>query len=370
MSLPQIDDFSQLFLNDVALLDVRAQVEFTQGAFPQACNIPLLNDNERQQVGLCYKKRGQDKAIELGYSLVSGEVKAARLAQWADFFSRHPQAVLYCFRGGMRSKITQQWLYDEAGLSIPRVTGGYKALRQFMLQRIELAAKTMQFIILSGRTGCGKTLLLDQLSNKIDLEKLYHHRGSAFGNHVQPQPSQIDIENALAIALLKFQHKNQHTLVLEDESACIGGRRIPDQIVTAMQRAPVVLLQVEQQTRVDIIFDEYITEALKEYSDFYGEEAGFKKWAEFLATSMDKIQRRLGGKAHKELKAILEQAISQQCSQNNTEKHREWIARLLFDYYDPMYDYQLSKKQQRIIFSGSQSQVLDYLRSKVSSLSG
>ena len=34
---------------------------------------------------------------------------------------------------------------------------------------------------------------------------------------------------------------------------------------------------------------------------------------------------------------------------------------LLIDYYDPMYAYQLSKKADRISFTGSREEVLDYL---------
>ena len=362
MSLPQIDNFQQLFLNDIAMLDLRAPVEFSQGAFPHSFNIPLMSDEERQQVGLCYKTQGQEKAIELGYKLVSGDIKAHRVQQWVQFFQQYPQAVLYCFRGGMRSKITQQWLYDEAGLSVPRVIGGYKALRQFMLQQIEHAAQTMRFMVLSGRTGSGKTLLLAEINNKVDLEGLYHHRGSAFGNHVQPQPSQIDIENTLAVELLKLQHKKISSLVVEDESACIGARRLPDTIVNMMRMAPIILLQVDDQSRVEIIFDEYIHRALQEHIDFYGEEQGFEKWSAFLLTSLDKIQRRLGGQKYRELRGLMQQAIQQQVSQNNTDLHRQWISRLLFEYYDPMYDYQLSKKQDRIVFTGSSSQVVDYLR--------
>ncbi len=259
----------------------------------------------------------------------------------------------------------QQWLYEKTGKKIPRIKGGYKALRQFLLQQLDAVAETMQFVILSGRTGTGKTLLLDQLEDtanlgKLDLEKLYHHRGSVFGKHVEPQPSQIDIENTLAIQLLKFQYSKQCRLLLEDESPCIGARRIPDNIVNAMRHAPILLLETDADERIDIIFDEYITQALSEYINFYGEEVGFEKWTQYLTTALDKIQRRLGGKTHAELKTILHEAVQKHRNHNNSEQHREWIARLLFDYYDPMYDYQLNKKSDRIIFNGNRKQIIDY----------
>ena len=48
-------DYLSLFLNDTPLLDVRAPVEFAKGAFPGAANISLINDDERHQIGICYK---------------------------------------------------------------------------------------------------------------------------------------------------------------------------------------------------------------------------------------------------------------------------------------------------------------------------
>ena len=71
--------FFTLFTRNVPLIDARAPVEFAQGAIPTACNLPLLNDSERHQIGVRYKKAGQQAAIALGNNLVRGEVKAARV---------------------------------------------------------------------------------------------------------------------------------------------------------------------------------------------------------------------------------------------------------------------------------------------------
>ena len=100
-------DYRDIFLNDRPLMDVRAPVEFLKGAFPQALNRPLMNDIERQKVGTCYKQQGQDAAIALGHQLVGGTVKAERIAAWAEFARANPDGYLYCFRGGLRSQITQ-----------------------------------------------------------------------------------------------------------------------------------------------------------------------------------------------------------------------------------------------------------------------
>src|SRR5680860_47878 len=96
------DDYLSLFLNNTPLLDVRAPVEFDKGHLPGAINAPLMNDDERHLVGICYKEQGQSKAIELGHQLVQGDIKAQRLEAWKHFCTQHPDGYLYCFRGGLR----------------------------------------------------------------------------------------------------------------------------------------------------------------------------------------------------------------------------------------------------------------------------
>jgi tRNA 2-selenouridine synthase len=364
MELPQVDDYHSLFLNDTPLLDVRAPVEFSQGAFPLTENYPLINDEERTEIGIRYKHLGQDEAIKLGHTLVQGEVKSERVDHWQRFIQQHPQGVLYCFRGGMRSKISQQWIYEKTGIIYPRVKGGYKAMRRFLIDELELSTQRIEPIILGGRTGIGKTLFLKNIKQQIDLEGLFHHRGSVFGKHATPQPTQIDIENALSIELIKHLEQSHTKIVLEDEGSNIGSRRLPENLIHKMRQSPVVLLEASIEKRIDITFQEYIIEALAEYQALYGEEHGFLRWSEQLHEAIDKIQRRLGGVRHKELQTLLSDALHQQAS-GNIDAHKEWIKLLLVDYYDPMYDYQLSKSQERVVFKGTESELYEYLTVKL-----
>jgi tRNA 2-selenouridine synthase len=362
MELPQIDDYRSILLSNTPLLDVRAPVEFDQGAFPNTENFPLINDQEREEIGIRYKNHGQDEAIKLGHERVQGEIKAQRVNHWQNFFTRHPHGVLYCFRGGMRSKISQQWIYEQTGQVYPRIKGGYKAMRRFLIDELETSAHKLRPVMLGGRTGIGKTVLLKKIQQQIDLEGIYHHRGSVFGKHVTPQPSQIDIENSLSIEILKLLDKDHAQIVIEDEGSNIGSRLIPDVLFEKMKQSPLVLLDASVDERVDITFQEYIIESLSEHQKFHGDEAGFASWSEQLQLSIDKIQRRLGGVRHKELKALLTDTIKEQLSTGNAEPHKEWIKILLLDYYDPMYDFQTAKKQDRIVFKGQQDDVLSYLK--------
>jgi tRNA 2-selenouridine synthase len=209
-------DYLSILLSDTPLLDVRAPMEFAQGAFPHAKNWPLMNDEERHHVGLTYKQKGQDQAIELGHELVSGHIKQARVAQWVEFAKANPQGYLYCFRGGLRSRISQQWL-AEAGIQYPRIIGGYKAMRTFLLESLEQNIDASSFVLVAGFTGCGKTEVMKELTAAIDLEMLAHHRGSSFGKHATDQPVQIDFDNRLAIALLRLSTRGIKKIALEDE---------------------------------------------------------------------------------------------------------------------------------------------------------
>jgi len=363
IELPQLDDFRSLFLNNTQLLDVRAPVEFNQGAFPLTKNIPLINNQERTDIGIRYKNAGQDEAIRLGHELVQGKIKDERVEQWTHFVKQNPEGVLYCFRGGMRSKISQQWIYEKTGIVYPRVKGGYKAMRRFLIEQLEESSQRISPVILSGRTGIGKTLFLNKITQKIDLEGLYHHRGSVFGKHVTPQPSQIDIENNLSIELLKHLQQEHTKIILEDEGGNIGSRRLPECLIQKMKISPVILLEADIEERIEITFQEYIIQALAEHQEFYGTEKGFNSWTEQLLENIDKIQRRLGGVRHKKLKNMLQNAIKKHIA-GERESHKEWIKVLLVEYYDPMYDYQLNNKKERIIFKGNKNEVFDFLNEK------
>ena len=201
LDLPLADDFRNIVLEDRPLIDVRASVEFLKGAFPTSVNLPLMNDEERHLIGIRYKEHGNASAVQLGKALVE-PVKQERVKAWVDFVKAHPDAYLYCFRGGQRSQISQRWL-DESGQSIVRLDGGYRAFRRWLIEELDTSIDSFDAIVLGGRTGSGKTILLQKIQNIIDLEALANHKGSSFGRHITPQPTQIDFENALAYDLIE-----------------------------------------------------------------------------------------------------------------------------------------------------------------------
>lgn len=100
-------DYRAILASDTPLIDVRAPIEFAQGAMPAALNLPLMNDDERAAVGTCYKRQGPDAALALGHSLVNGETREARISAWREASLAHPEGYLCCARGGQRSHISR-----------------------------------------------------------------------------------------------------------------------------------------------------------------------------------------------------------------------------------------------------------------------
>lgn len=352
---------------DTPLIDVRAPVEFLQGALPGAVNLPIMNDQERAIVGTLYKQQGRDAAVARGHDLVSGEIREARLAQWADFIRRHPEAVIYCFRGGLRSQITQRWL-AEAGLARPLLAGGYKVARHFLREQIDQFAAAHSLLILSGPTGSAKTRLLWQaqkFSPVVDLEGLAQHRGSAFGGATDLQPTQVNFENTLAVRLLKLSvGRTAQKVLVEDESRLIGRCAIPESFFARMRASEVLFIEEPFECRVENIFKDYIVETS------IGKGGLAKGLAQFASyqKSLLQISSKLGGLRTQEI--LQDLMASQHCFLQNPrdlESNKIWIGKLLSYYYDPMYAKSLAKRDPKIIFRGNTAATLEYVRSQFQS---
>ena len=355
-------DFKSIVLNNTPLLDVRAPVEFTQGSFINAANFPILTDKERELVGIRYKANGNAAAILLAEELIKQTGKKERVLGWTKFIKENPSALLYCFRGGQRSGIAQTWL-EEEGIQITRLEGGYKKFRNFLMEESERVSAKLDTIIVGGRTGSGKTILLLELENMIDLEGLANHRGSSFGNFALSQPAQINFENNLAYKLIQFEEKGFSKLVIEHESHHIGRAFIPKPVFHNLMDGKLVILETPMDVRVDITHNEYVTEAINSYTEMYGDD-GFKEWSDDVNKSLDKIKKRLGSELHLELKAIFLEANKQYLLNGDVALYKKWIEKLLVNYYDPMYDYQIKQTTIPIVFRGNEKEVLSFIKSQ------
>jgi len=358
---PDSDNFEHIFSNNIPLFDLRAPVEFTQGAFPTAISLPLMTDDERSKVGSCYKQQGQDAAIKLGHKLVSGASREQRMAQWRNFVRQYPEGYCYCFRGGLRSKTVQQWLAAE-GVEYPLINGGYKAMRRFLIESIEGLSEAFDFIVVGGRTGTRKTDLILELPNAIDLEGRANHRGSSFGRRVGGQPTVINFENNLAIDLLKLK-ANYSTIMIEDEGVTIGSCSVPKPLRVQINTSPLYLIEASVDERVENILRDYVLGLSQEYlaDDPLN---GWENYREAMFASLDRIKKRLGGERFKQLYLLMGKAFNAEIETANSDFHRHWIRELLVKYYDPMYDFQLTKKQGRIKQRGCWEEIKGLLAMK------
>lgn len=355
------EEFDRLLYAATPWIDVRAEVEFAHGALPGAVNLPILNTAERERVGTCYKREGQQAAIALGHRLVGGAVREQRTARWCEFLRAHPDAVLHCWRGGLRSQLAADWIAAE-GVAVRVVAGGYKALRNHVLREIEAPSPAAPLVVIGGRTGSAKTVLIRELPGGIDLEGFARHRGSSFGRRVGAPPAQADFENALAVALLRRRiDAPGAVLLLEDESRQIGPVTVPPELHRAMKAAPLVILESRFEERVERILAEYVHEDLAGWLAA-DPDGGFERFAQALLDGLARIQRRLGGERHREAEGLLRAALAAQRSHGDTRAHRDWIALLLREYYDPMYEFQLAKADERVVFRGDYAEVRAWCR--------
>ena len=354
------EDYAALLTGGVPLIDVRAPVEFAKGAFPMAVNLPLMTDEERHLVGIRYKEAGQDKAIERGAELVDGKPREERTEAWRRFAQAHPGGALYCFRGGLRSRIAQSWL-AEAGVDWPLVTGGYKALRSFVLGSLDRLSHELPFVLIGGRTGTGKTDLLLRIQRHVDLEGRANHRGSSFGGMASEQPTPITFENNIVIDLLRLEMSGGTAPVwLEDEAKLIGRICLPEPLREAMLRAPAVILETPMDERVNACTRDYVTDLLERYRQSFGEDAGFDAYADHHRGSLHRIRKRFGGERHSAASALLDKALKRHREHEDVTAYAPFIELLLTDYYDPMYDYQIASKTRATLISGDANTLLAF----------
>lgn len=242
-----------------AILDVRSPSEFAEDHLPGAENWPVLDDEERRIVGTLY---AQDplEARRLGASLVARNV-ARLLDERTGGRPKTWRPLVYCWRGGQRS-LSLHWFLGQIGFRSRQLVGGYKAYRTQV--RDDLAAWPARFgwQVLCGRTGSGKTRLLQALAAEgaqvLDLEALAAHRGSVLGALPDaPQPSQKGFDSALWTALRGLDASRP--VFVESESRKIGRITVPETLLAAMrgEGSACVWIEMPEAARVELLLQDY-----------------------------------------------------------------------------------------------------------------
>lgn len=237
---------------DAIFIDTRTPAEYQEDCLPNAVNIPIFSDEERAIVGTIYKQVSQEKAIEQGVEIFSQKLPnfLKEINQYKD-----KQIIIYCWRGGMRSK-TVVALLESLNYHVLQLEGGHKAYRTYVRERLANFPLKPKLIILWGLTCTGKTSLIKKLSPSIDLEGLAQHRGSMYGALGLKPNSQKKFENLLLQQLEKLNH--QPHIFVEGESRKIGDVQIPDFFYKAMKTGLPILIKRNIDLRAQEAVKEYL----------------------------------------------------------------------------------------------------------------
>ena len=298
----------EALIEKISLIDVRTAHEYEKGSIPTAFNYPLFDNLERAEIGVIYKRIGEKAAVEKGLEFFEPKIQKF-LSSLTDLKTK--QIVVFCSRGGMRSASVVRFLQYH-GFQAAQLNGGYKSYRSYVLKQLSKPAPPL--IVLHGCTGVGKTLLLKNLPDNLDLEEFAGHRSSLFGAINKIPQTQKNFEALLVKKILELP--NKRPVFIEGESRKVGKVFIPHALSQAMKYGTLVLLHASLDTRIRRILEEY------KISD----EQTFMQ-TDLILQSMEKV---LGKK--------------------KTDQLRHWLRKgdlgnivhlLLEEYYDPRYQYSM-----------------------------
>ena len=298
------DQFSEI-------VDVRSPSEFQDDHIPGAINLPVLSDEERSLVGTLYKQDSFE-GKKLGASLI-----CKNIYKMFESVFKHKnkdwQPLIYCQRGGERSKSVATILL-RTGFKTNILSGGYKSYRRYVINELEKLGGKIEFQVICGLTGSGKTKLLTELNKRglqtLDLEDVAKHYGSLLGKYPSvTQPSQKQFESNLLVAMLRLNFE-QHVFV-ESESRKIGNRQIPTAIIKKMRGSKCLWIQMTMEERIDFL--------LKEYTHFVENPERFLNIIAKFENYLDKNN------------------FTQLVDAYNKRQWEEFVKILLREHYDPSY---------------------------------
>jgi tRNA 2-selenouridine synthase len=240
------------------IIDARSENEFALDHLPGAVNWPTLNNEERHAIGTMYVQVNAFEAKKRGAAISARNI-AAHIEREVIDKPKDWKPLAYCWRGGKRSGALSLIL-DQIGFRVTLLEGGYKAFRAAMLQEIARIAPSLQFRVICGATGCGKTRLLQALQAQgaqvMDLEALANHRSSVLG--AMPglaQPSQKRFDTLVWDTLRRFDPARP--VFIESESKKVGNVAVAMPLIEAMRASPCLNLTLTDSERVALLMEDY-----------------------------------------------------------------------------------------------------------------
>lgn len=297
--------------DDYILIDLRSEGEYEEDPIPNAISLPILNNEEREKVGKTYKRQCREKAKTMAVKAASEKLPEIyeTIKKLED---QYDKVILFCAKGGMRSTVLTKLLVN-MGSKVYKLKDGYKNYRAYVNENLPKINSEIEYIVLQGNTGTGKTEILKKLKkrgyNILDLEGCANHRGSFLGSvGMGNSNSQKKIE---ALIYEELKQRKGNTVIVEGESKRIGRSLIPEYIYQNMKDSKRLLINVDLDHRVQNIIDEYTQS---------------QNWRQETREGLNRLEKYLG--------------------QKNIEKYHKMldagdigglVKDLMKKYYDPMY---------------------------------
>lgn len=302
--------------NNLITIDVRSEAEFIEDHLPGAINFPILNNTERDEVGFLYKQVSPKAALYR--ALLAAGDKADNIKNYCSGL-KGKDVFIYCWRGGGRSSAACHY-FSEQGINCKKIQGGYKSYRAEIYRLFYIDPSGLNFVVLSGLTGCGKTEIIEHLTDKMpvfDIEKAAGHASSLFG-HIRYEVKTSDIprnqaqfENRLFDQIISSPDPLL-PFITESESKRISKFNIPDELYKRLLGSPVIEIVSSIEKRIERIKDEY-------FSD--GTERAYR-----TVQNSDFLKKILGHEKIEKLLSLLRQ--------DRIDEFCEWF---LKEYYDIRY---------------------------------
>ena len=326
MSLVQVDaaEATQVTRQWDCVIDARSPAEFAEDHLPGALNWPTLDNDERHTVGLLYKQVSPHEARKVGAAMAARRI-ASHVESYLGDTPREWRPLVYCWRGGQRSG-SLATILSAIGFRAGQLTGGYRAFRTLVRADLDTLPLPFKFIVLCGRTGSGKTKLLQALGARgeqvLDLEALAKHRGSILGAMpCEPQPTQKRFDTLVWQALRGFA--SGRPVFVESESARIGSLRVPEVLLAHLRGTGLCIrVDMDEASRIRLLTNEY--------AELISQPDAFCQLLEGLVP-----MRGLGAVAHWQL-----------CAQQG--RWHEVISELMAQHYDPLYERSMQRSFSRL----------------------
>ncbi|HZX33332.1 MAG TPA: tRNA 2-selenouridine(34) synthase MnmH [Rhodocyclaceae bacterium] len=240
------------------IIDVRSPAEFEEDHVPGAISCPVLNNEQRAEVGTIYKQVSPFEAKKIGAAMVSENIGRHIRERFLDR-PKNWRPLVYCWRGGMRSGAMVTVLRS-VGWNAHQLEGGYKAYRHQVVAQLETLPRQFSYRVLCGPTGSAKTRILQAIGAQgeqaLDLETLACHKGSVLGVlPATPQPSQKWFETQLLLRLQSFDPARP--VYVEAESRKIGRIQVPEALLETFRAGTCLQVAAPIPARVEFLLGDY-----------------------------------------------------------------------------------------------------------------